>query len=68
MRLRGYLIRLTREYTDGGMDSLAEEAKGVTQGNMGVTVIKASNKSIRANVRSAVRVFTGEAGVTFALF
>ena len=24
-RLRGYLIRLTREYTDGGMDSRAEE-------------------------------------------
>jgi hypothetical protein len=24
MRLRGYLIRLTREYTDGGMDSHAE--------------------------------------------
>jgi hypothetical protein len=31
-RLRGYLIRLTREYTDGGMDSRAEEEKGVTQG------------------------------------
>jgi hypothetical protein len=27
--LRGYLIRLTREYTDGGMDSHAEEEKGV---------------------------------------
>jgi len=25
IRLRGYLIRLTREYTDGGMDSRAEE-------------------------------------------
>jgi len=24
MRLPGYHIRLTREYTDGGMDSLAE--------------------------------------------
>jgi len=24
-RLRGYLIRLTREYTDGGMDSRADE-------------------------------------------
>jgi hypothetical protein len=23
--LHGYLIRLTREYTDGGMDSRAEE-------------------------------------------
>jgi hypothetical protein len=28
-RLRGYLIRLTREYTDGGMDSRAEETKGM---------------------------------------
>jgi hypothetical protein len=27
MRLRGYLIRLTREYTDGGMDSRAELIK-----------------------------------------
>jgi hypothetical protein len=25
IRLRGYLIRLTREYTDGGMDSRADE-------------------------------------------
>jgi hypothetical protein len=24
-RLHGYLIRLTREYTDGGMDSRADE-------------------------------------------
>ena len=38
--LRGYLIRLTREYTDGGMDSHAEEEKGVTQWKMAVTVIK----------------------------
>ena len=27
--LRGYLIRLTREYTDGGMDSLAELNTGL---------------------------------------
>jgi hypothetical protein len=27
--LRVYLIRLTREYTDGGMDSHAEEEKDV---------------------------------------
>jgi hypothetical protein len=39
-RLRGYLIRLTREYTDGGMDSHAEEDKVVTQGTRAVTVIK----------------------------
>jgi len=38
--LRGYLIRLTREYTDGGMDSHAEEDKVVTQGKMAVAVIK----------------------------
>jgi hypothetical protein len=25
--LRGYLIRLTREYTDGGMDSRADKYK-----------------------------------------
>jgi hypothetical protein len=25
-RLRGYLIRLTREYTDGGMDSRADNS------------------------------------------
>jgi hypothetical protein len=33
--LRGYLIRLTREYTDGGMDSHAEEEKGVTKKKCG---------------------------------
>jgi hypothetical protein len=66
--LRGYLIRLTRGYTDGGMDSHAEEEKGVTQGKMAVTVIKSIKVVFSANVRSAVRVFTGEAGVTFALF
>jgi|GEM_PF-2286621 len=38
--LRGYLIRLTREYTDGGMDSHADEEKGITQVKMSVTVIK----------------------------
>jgi hypothetical protein len=38
--LRGYLIRLTREYTDGGMDSHAEEEKGGLQGKMVVPVIK----------------------------
>jgi hypothetical protein len=36
-RLRGYLIRLTREYTDGGMDSRAEEEEVVTQENMGAS-------------------------------
>ena len=65
--LRGYLIRLTREYTDGGMDSHADEEKGITQVKMSVTVIKRRIFIFSANVRSAVRVFTGEAGVTFAL-
>jgi hypothetical protein len=65
--LRGYLIRLTREYTDGGMDSHAEEEKWHNQGKMAVTVIRSINFIFCANVRSAVRVFTGEAGVTFAL-
>ena len=40
--LRDYLIRLTREYTDGGMDSHAEEEKGATQGKMQAAVIKSS--------------------------
>ncbi len=66
--LRGYLIRLTREYTDGGMDSHAEEEKGATRRKMPVAVIKIIKFIFSANVRSAVRVFTGEAGVTFALF
>ena len=65
--LRGYLIRLTREYTDGGMDSHAEEEKDGTQRKMAITVIRRIKFIFRANVRSAVRVFTGEAGVTFAL-
>jgi hypothetical protein len=43
--LRDYLIRLTREYTDGGMDSHAEEEKGVIQGKVVGTVIKALNSS-----------------------
>jgi hypothetical protein len=60
--LRGYLIRLTREYTDGGMDSHAEEETGVTQGEMAFAVIKSIKVIFSANVRSAVRVFTGEAG------
>jgi hypothetical protein len=38
--LRGYLIHLTREYTDGGMDSHAEQEKGVAQGKLAVTVIR----------------------------
>ncbi len=67
-RLRGYLIRLTREYTAGGMDSRADEEKGVTKWNMVFTVIQSVKLVFRANVRSAVRVFTGEAGVTFALY
>ena len=64
--LRGYrgpadphgfpLIRLSREYTDGGMDSHAEGEKGVTQGKMAVAVIKSIKFIFSANVRSAVRV------------
>jgi len=61
--LRGYLIRLTREYTDGGMDSHAEEEKDGTQWKMAITVIRRIKFIFSANVRSAVRVFTGEAGV-----
>lgn len=60
--LRGYLIRLTREYTDGGMDSHAEEEKVVTQGKMAVAVIKSIEFIFSANGRSAVHVFMREAG------
>jgi hypothetical protein len=35
---------------------------------MAVAVIKGFKFKFSANVRSAVRVFTGEAGVTFALY
>jgi hypothetical protein len=37
--LRGYLIRLTREYTDGGMDSHAEEERDNCNELLAVTVI-----------------------------
>jgi hypothetical protein len=50
------------------MDSRADEEKGVTKWNMVFTVIQSVKLVFRANVRSAVRVFTGEAGVTFALY
>jgi hypothetical protein len=65
--LRGYLIRLTHEYMDGGMDSHAEEGKLCYVSMLEVTAIKLSKLIFSANVRSAVRVFTGEAGETFAL-
>jgi hypothetical protein len=42
-RLRGYLIRLTREYTDGGMDSRAEEEKGITKWIMLLLLSRVSN-------------------------
>jgi hypothetical protein len=60
--LRGSLIRLTRGYTDGGMDSHAEEEKGVNQGKKTVTVIRCIKIIFSANGRSAVHVFMREAG------
>jgi len=60
--LRGYLIRLTREYTDGGMDSHAEEEKDGIQWKMAVTVIRRIKFIFSANGRSAVHVFMREAG------
>jgi hypothetical protein len=66
--LRDYLIRLTREYTDGGMDSHAEEESDNSNELLATTVIKSIKLIFSTNVRSAVRVFTGEAGVTFVLF
>jgi hypothetical protein len=62
MSLRGYLIRLTREYTDGGMDSHAEDEKRYCCECLTDTAISRSKLIFSANVRSAVRVFTGEAG------
>ncbi len=60
--LRGYLIRLTREYTDGGMDSHAEEEVDVAQGKRVLTGIRRINFISSANGRSAVHVFMREAG------
>jgi len=42
-RMRGYLIRLTREYTDGGMDSHAEEEKLSHKGKWRLLLSKALN-------------------------
>jgi hypothetical protein len=68
MRLCGYLIRLTRGYTDGGMDSRTEETKRGTERNIGVYCYQLHRlRFFSANVRSAVHVSMGEAGVTFAL-
>jgi hypothetical protein len=61
--LRGYLIRLTRGYTDGGMDSRAEEEKGFTQkASQEFTVIRRVESIFSANGRSAVHVSMREAG------
>jgi hypothetical protein len=66
--LRGYLIRLTHEYMDGGMDSHAEEEKIICNQMLAVNAIKFSKEVIfSANARSAVHVFMGEAGEAFAL-
>jgi hypothetical protein len=51
---------------DGGMDSHAEDEKSCCYEILTDTAISRSNLIFSANVRSAVRVFTGEAGVTFA--
>jgi len=61
-RMRGYLIRLTREYTDGGMDSHAEEAGKNVRLIIGGVVINRNNILSCANGRSAVHVFMREAG------
>jgi hypothetical protein len=65
--LRGYLIRLAHGYMDGGMDSLAEEERNNVSELVANPAINSVYFIFSANVRSAVRVFTGEAGVTFAL-
>jgi hypothetical protein len=65
--LSAYLIRLTRGYTDGGMDSRSEGYKGTQHKEIHVYCYhQQPHLSFRANVRSAVHVSMGEAGVTFA--
>jgi len=49
------------------MDSLAEQARGSTPKQSSGCCYQEFKFIFSANVRSAVRVFTGEAGVTFAL-
>ena len=65
--LRGYLIRLTREYTDGGMDSHAGKENRCHPMKNGGYCYQHYQMLFSANVRSAVHVSMGEAGVTFAL-
>ncbi len=60
--LRGYLIRLTREYTDGGMDSHAEEERNYNSGRLTATAIDSIKLIFSANGRSAVHVSMSEAG------
>jgi hypothetical protein len=50
------------------MDSHADEEKGGTQEKVAVTVIRSIKFIFSVNVRSAVHVSMGEAGVTFTLF
>ncbi|MEI7948285.1 MAG: hypothetical protein WCJ02_16400, partial [bacterium] len=59
----GYLIRLTRGYTDGGMDSRSEGYKGTQHKEIHVYCYhQQHNLSFRANGRSAVHVSMREAG------
>jgi hypothetical protein len=64
--LRGYLIRLTRGYTDGGMDSRAEKSCYSYSSAKNKFFADEYLRLLLANVRSAVHVSMGEAGVTFA--
>jgi len=66
MRLCDYLIRLTREYTDGGMDS--RTVLQVFYPAWKRDVSSCISIKFLENVRSAVRVFTGEVGVTFSKY
>jgi hypothetical protein len=66
--LRAYLIRLTREYTDGGMDSHADQIESTLQFPILYSRNQKQPTYFSSNARSAVRVFTGEAGEAFELF
>jgi hypothetical protein len=61
-RLHGYLIRLTREYTDGGMDSRAEQYLISYPSAKNEFFADGYLRILRVNGRSAVHVSMREAG------
>jgi hypothetical protein len=55
--LRGYLIRLTREYTDGGMDSRAEEER-VRGNELFVLLLSTAKNSFSAQMFAPPSVYS----------